>query len=117
MNNEFKYELQAMHGEPLPSELIGIDIVIYYALCNVYDRFKNGEFNRATGAIAKKEILKERDSLNEWIYQRAELLKRADTASCTYAKNPTIENADRFFAAVYNLPNDWRLKRQSEKTT
>lgn len=41
-------------------------------------------------------------------YKIAELWLRIDEPARVYGLNPTIDNADKFYAAVYNLPDSWR---------
>lgn len=42
------------------------------------------------------------------LFEISQLWKRIEPAAREYANGPSIETADRFYAAVYNLPDDWR---------
>ena len=43
--------------------------------------------------------------------QYARMWARIEGPAMAYANMPTVENADLFYAAVYDLPKDWRLER------
>lgn len=43
--------------------------------------------------------------------QHARMWARIEGPATAYANMPTVENADLFYAAVYDLPKDWRLER------
>jgi len=45
--------------------------------------------------------------------QYARLWVRIEIPALIYATKPTIENADLFYAAVYDLSDDWRMKRNA----
>ena len=42
--------------------------------------------------------------------RKQELKEKIGSASAEYAKNPTIENAERLYCALYNFPENWREK-------
>ena len=45
--------------------------------------------------------------------QYARMWARIEGPATIYAKAPTVENADLLYAAVYDLPKDWRIKRNA----
>lgn len=104
-------EKAAMRGEPLPKGLNGSEQLAYLSMRNLYERYKCKQISSEEAKVEKQIILntlannKTHEKLLE--YTR-EMWLNIDMASNKYAKNPTIENADAFYAAVYKLPKDWR---------
>ena len=105
------YEELALRDAPLPKEARGAEINAYLAMRILYREYRRGDIKREQ-AKHEKEIVVDRyksDLRNdEIIVHIAELRKRIEPFARNYAKNPTLENADRFYAAVYDLPPDWR---------
>jgi len=64
---------------------------------------------RKTGESAQKELPL---YATESEAKQRGISARIENELTTYAKNPTIENADKLHAAVCNMPDDWRLKRE-----
>ena len=100
-----------MRGSPLPPNLIGIDALLYYALCYVCRIYKEGEIGRSDGTKIKKRIVSEYERATNTQSKYDGMWKRIEQAAHDYTTNSTIENADKFHAAVYNLPEDWRFTR------
>ena len=46
--------------------------------------------------------------------QHAKMWEKIEAPATTYSITQTVENADLFYAAVYGLPNDWRLRRNEK---
>ena len=108
-----------MHGEPLPKGLDVADSCLYIALKNLYAMYRNGLISRKDASEEKKRLLKnwETDkSKIEFLNRESdELRNKIGTASEDYKNNPCIETADKLYAALYNLPNNWRTKIKEEK--
>lgn len=109
---EFDFERQAMAGELCPKELDIADTCAYIALKNLYAMFKQNLISRKDATEEKKRIVynwaKDKSKLDFLNRDGEELRNRIGIASEEYKNNPTIENADRLYAAFYNLPDDWR---------
>lgn len=111
MNYVFPYEQQAMRNEELPKALTGFNVLIYFAYCYIYKLYNCGEISREQGTKLKNRIVLAINEAIETLQKYDNMWKRTETSAREYALNPSIENADKFYATVYNLPNDWRLKR------
>jgi len=108
---ELFYERDAMHGEPLPADLSGLDILVYMALCDIYGKYNRGELTREQGTRLKNKVIAEYKHYERETQKRADMWKRIESRAHDYVFDSTIENADRFYAAVYNVNDDWRVKR------
>ena len=105
-------ERAAMHGEVLPGGLSLAGQKFYLALRTLYRDSK-------AGAISKEDAAKEKKSLVEAYtmeHSKEEFLDRStvslqsriETAAENFRKNRTLEAADAFYAAIYNVSEDWR---------
>lgn len=111
---ELNFERQAMKGDPIPKGLDIADSCIYIALKNLYAMYQNKLISRKDATEEKRRLI------YNWTTDKAKLdfLNRdSDTlrdkicaASEDYKNNPCIENAEKLYAAFYNLPDDWRGK-------
>ena len=111
---EFDFEKKAMQGEPLPQCLDIADSCLYIALKNLYAMYHNGLINRKDATEEKRRLVynwtTDKSKL-EFLNRDSETLgARISAASEEYKDNPCIENADKLYAAFYNLPIDWRSK-------
>lgn len=109
---EFEFERKAMKNEPCPKGLDVVDTAIYMALRYLYLMYRHGLISREKAADEKKTIIfnmtKDKSKL-EFINRENEALKnKISEASYRYKNDPTIENADKLYAAFYSLPDDWR---------
>ena len=112
---EFEFERKAMDGDPCPKKLDIADTCLYMALKYLYAMYKNKLITRKDAAEEKKNIV------YNWTYDKSKidaldrdnesLRKRIGCASKNYKENPTIENADKLYAAFYNLEDDWRTTK------
>ena len=113
---EFDIELekQAMTGNPIPRGLDIADSCIYIALKNLYAMYHNKLISRKDATEEKRRLIYNwtmDKSKIEFLDRDSDALKgRINDASENYKKNPSIENADKLYAAFYNLPDDWRTK-------
>lgn len=117
MNVEF--EKDAMHGKPLPKGLDIADSCLYIALKNLYAMYRKGLISRKDASEEKKRLLQNWEtgkSKIEFLNRKSdELRNKIGKAAETYKNATCIENADKLYAALYNLPNDWRMKIKEEK--
>lgn len=109
---EFEFERKAMKNEPCPKGLDVVDTAVYMALRNLYSMYRHGLISREKATDEKKTIIfnmtKDKSKL-EFLNRENEALKnKIGEASYRYKNEPTIENADKLYAAFYSLPDDWR---------
>lgn len=109
---EFTFEREAMQGNPLPQGLDISDSCLYIALKNLYAMYRNKLISRKDATEEKKRLIYNwttDKSKIEFLNRESEALRdKIGTASDDYKNNPCIETADKLYAAIYNLPGDWR---------
>lgn len=109
---EFDFEREAMQGKPIPQGLDIADSCLYIALKNLYAMYRNKLISRKDATEEKKRLIYNwttDKSKIEFLNRESEALRdKIGTASDDYKNNPCIETADKFYAAIYNLPGDWR---------
>ena len=111
---ELSFERAAMKGEELPAGLKLTEQKAFYCLRLLYSDYHAEKITREQAAAEKQKIIfqmQEEIKTDEMNIRISQLWKRIETAAGQYADNPSIEAAERFYAAVYGLPNDWRAKR------
>lgn len=112
---EFPFERDAMKGEPLPPKLDIADSCLYIALKNLYAMYHSKLISRENATEEKRRLIYNwttDKSKIEFLNRDSEALRdKISVASEDYKKNPCIENADKLYAAFYNLPDDWREKK------
>ena len=109
MNIDF--ERQAMRGEPIPRQLDIVDSCLYMALVYLYKAYRAGLMGRAEAKREKDTLLynyaTDKSKIEFLNRNCLGLSKRIAYASEEYRKSPSIETANRLYAAFYNLPDDW----------
>lgn len=113
---EFEFERKAMKGEPCPKRLDIADTYAYISLKNLYKMYKAGLISREEAKKEKETIVynwKTNKSQLEFLSRECEALKnKIKIAAEEYEKSPTLENAERLYCAIYNLPENWRSQEQ-----
>ena len=116
---QIEFEKGAMHGKPLPKGLDIADSCLYIALKNLYAMYWNKLISRKDATEEKRRLIdnwKTDKSKIEFLNRDSEALKiKIGDSAENYKNSPCIENADELYAALYNLPNDWRTKIKEEK--
>lgn len=108
------FERAAFLRKPMPDGLCLAEQKTFLALRFLYAEFDRGVIDKEQAALEKRKLIMQMeheikiDKLNERI---AQLWNRIDIPARNYSLNPGIETADKFYAAVYGLPDDWRVKR------
>lgn len=109
---EFAYEKRAMRNEPLPKGLDVADSCTYLSFRYLYLMYKGNLISKEEAIEEKRSILynysktkSEVEFLEREVFKASERIK---SASEEYVKKPTIENADKLYAAFYNIPENWR---------
>ena len=109
---EFSFEKEAMHGQSLPKGLDIADSCLYIALKNLYAMYRNKLISRKDATEEKRLLVYNwttDKSKIEFLNRESETLReKIGAASEEYKNNPCIENADKLYAAFYNLPDNWR---------
>ena len=109
---EFDFERQAMAGDPCPKKLDIADTCAYIALKHLYAMFKQNLISRKDATEEKKRIVynwtTDKSKIEVLNRGNEALREKIGDASDAYRNNPSIETADALYAALYNLPNDWR---------
>lgn len=109
---EFDFERQAMAGELCPKKLDIADTCAYIALKHLYAMFKQNLISRKDATEEKKRIVynwtTDKSKIEVLNRGNEALREKIGDASDAYRNNPSIETADALYAALYNLPNDWR---------
>ena len=109
---EFDFERQAMAGDPCPKKLDIADTCAYIALKHLYAMFKQNLISRKDATEEKKRIVynwtTDKSKIEVLNRENEALRKKIGDSSDAYRDNPNIETADALYAALYNLPNDWR---------
>ena len=112
MPAEFPFERAAMNDEDMPIGLDIADACFYTALRIIYKAYHNGAIDRKSGTELKKQLTRDyvRDKSAVEFLKRSTLAlnDRIKKASEEYKSNRTLENADKLYAAFYNLPDNWR---------
>lgn len=112
---EFSFEKEAMNGQPLPKGLDIADSCLYVALKNLYAMYRNKMISRKDATEEKRRLIYnwETDkSKIEFLNRDSDILKaKIGAASEDYKNNPCVETADKLYAALYNIPVDWRVKK------
>ncbi len=119
MEMEIPFERDAMIGKPTPLNLDVADTCLYVALKYLYTAYRRGLISREQGAEEKKRLVfnwAEDKSKVQFLDRQSQALKdKIGAAADRYKSEPTIENADKLYAAFYNLPDDWRQNKNEAK--
>jgi len=118
--------LSAFNLEPEPAESWKApEIVLWYAFRELYRDFRDGKTRKAEAEKVKAEIIKryqvqktEYDTMKNIVRHHAEMWNRIEIAGSRYGTERTIENADAFFEAVYDvkLKSTDKTENEGEKT-
>lgn len=103
--------LSAFNLEPEPAESWKApEIVLWYAFRELYQNFRDGKTRKAEAEKVKAEIIKryhvqktEYETMQNIVRRQAEMWKKIEIAGSRYGTERTIENADAFFEAVYDV--------------
>jgi hypothetical protein len=107
---QFPYEKEAIRGEPMPKDLSLADQMAYQALSSMYSRFRVRAITREQGAEEKKKLFltydkayRQREREVNMAQHYAEQNARIESAANDYAKDRTLENADKLYKALYGM--------------
>ena len=96
----------AFNGGPMPDLRSQAQCVLFQAFRNLYSYAKRVNMSPAQGRREKNEILKAYE-INRFLEDMQEkdiqTRKRVELAAAEYAKNPSVETADKFYEAFYRV--------------
>lgn len=118
--------LSAFNLEPEPAESWKApEIVLWYAFRELYRDYRAGKTTEDKAKNIKSEIVKryhvqktEYETMQNIVRRQAEMWNRIEIAGSRYGTERTIENADAFFEAVYDvkLKSTDKTENEGEKT-
>ena len=111
--SEVNFERAAYLREPMPDGLCMSEQKAFLALRFLYAEFDRGVISKEQAALEKQKVIRQMEheiKIDKMCERIAQLWKRIEQPAREYVFDSTIENADKFYAAVYGLPNDWRVK-------
>ena len=118
--------LSAFNLEPEPAEgWTAPEIVLWYAFRELYRDYRAGKIKEDKAKSIKSEIVKryhvqktEYETMQNIVRRQAEMWNRIEIAGSRYGTERTIENADAFFEAVYDvkLKSTDKTENEGEKT-
>lgn len=102
-----EFERAAMHGKPMPANLLAAEQVKYIGLLCLYWGVRQGVFSRQQGSEYKRRLLKALDGFDAnrekerrlW-EDSTERTLQVDRACQKYLKSRTMENADALAGAL-----------------
>lgn len=108
---KFAWEAAAMRNDPMPDGLPLEEQKAFQALGHLYARFHLNQITREDGSREKGMIVHSvyAERQNRIVRERlsahsAQMFKAVESAANAYAKERTLENADRLYEAIYGLP-------------
>ena len=106
----YSYERAAMLGDEMPDSLNMVDQLNFLCLRQLYAQKRAGVIDRATGSREKAKLRYQRDLWERKLMMRervvrhsVEMFKAVEFAANTYAKDRTLENADKLYQAIYGM--------------
>lgn len=109
----YPYESAAWDGLEMPDGLDAVDQWMFLSLRLLYQSYKKGAISKEMGNIEKCKLAHERTKLEnkfkirERIVQSSvEMTVKAESAANAYAKERTLENADKLYEALYGMVPD-----------
>lgn len=121
---KFPWEHQAMNGEEMPDGLPLEEQLAYQALAHLYGRYHMKLIDRERGSAEKGKIVhalncrKQKEDMSRRLAEyHTRLIKALEGAANDYAKNRTLEAADRMYQAVYGMwPGDVEVEPYEHPT-
>lgn len=110
---KFQFEKEAMRGDPMPDGLSLIDQMAYQTLACIYLRYHLKGITRDQGSEEKNKLIvtyekeaKKREQEINMAFHYASTYASIERSANAYAKNRTLDNADRLYKALYGFePN------------
>lgn len=106
----FPWERDAMRGDAMPEGLPLYDQAAYQAMRYLYALYRRGEIPREDAAAEKGRIRgeyetrkKQFQAVREGQTERAQFWKTIEAAANRFGRERTLENAEAFLEAVYQV--------------
>ncbi len=106
----YEFEMTAMHGGEMPEGLSLPDQMLFLGLRSLYQTYHSGGIDRETARREKGKLGYQRDlwdrklHIGEGLSQKSvEMFKAVEASASRYAKERTLENADKLYRAVYGV--------------
>lgn len=122
MDEEEISRLALRKADPDENDLHGPDRLLYFELREIYRAHKQDKEPIQIGQAKKIKAIRERDRFAKILAEAdkareydAALWKRIEFAAKQYTTNPSVETADAFYFAVYQVHRS--NKHQQEETT
>ena len=96
----------AFNGGQMPDLRSQAQCVLFQAFRNLYDYAKRVKMSPEQGRREKHEIMqayKINRFLEEVEESTVQMWKRIEIAAANYTKNPSVENADKLYLAIYGV--------------
>ena len=96
----------AYNGGQMPDLRSQAQCVLFQAFRNLYDYAKRVQMSPEQGRREKHEIMqayKINRFLEEVEESTVQMWKRIEIAAANYTKNPSVENADKLYLAIYGV--------------
>ena len=103
-------KLMAYKDMEIPTGLSSAEQTFYIKARLLYQARLEPEKGKREMAEIERAYLSDKQ-MDEMMFAISQLWKRIEPFAAEYAKSQSIDSANRFYAAVYGLPDDWRLKR------
>lgn len=107
---DFPYESAAWDGREMPDGLDAADQWMFLSLRLLYQSYKRGAITKEIGNAEKGKLAHERTKLEnkfkirERVVQSSvSMLVSVESAANAYAKERTLDNADRLYKALYGM--------------
>jgi hypothetical protein len=100
------YEQAAINDEEMPIGLHLSEQKAFFCLRALYREYKNGTVGKEQAIREKQKIIKQLEdelSYDNIILRIAQLWPRIEEPARDYRKNRTLESADKFIEAVYQV--------------
>ena len=114
----FPFEVEASKGNEPPVGLTLSQLLAFYCLKELYKNFNGGTVTKEEAAETKERIYRTyvtQRSEEEFLERKAlDLQERIRSASEAYKHDRTIENADKLYAAFYNVADNWYEETEKE---
>lgn len=116
---ELSFERAAMRNDPMPDGLDFIDQTIYQGLAWLYRRYYTGAIDQTQAKAEKIKIVglyndlrKEKDFADRLGAHHVQMERAINCCASEYSRNPTIENADKLYKAIYGV----RIRRKDDNS-
>lgn len=96
----------AFNGGPMPALKSQAQYVLFQAFRNLYDYAKRSQMPMEQGRREKAQIMENYRInlfLEEQLEQTNKMWKAIELTSAAYAKDPSVETADKLYEAIYRV--------------